>query len=374
MKIVIISAAYPLRGGIAHFAGSLYNELSINHEVVVYTFKRQYPSFFFPGKSQTETGDSVEKIPTNVVIDSINPINWIIVSDQIKKEKANLVIFKHWMPFFAPCYGFIAGRLKKVISTKLLTISHNIFPHEKRAGDNFLTKYFLKKMDYHVLLSQKVQDQLFTLLNNPKSLVMPHPVYSLFGESVEKSAAKEKLKLKEDVNYILFFGFIRNYKGLDVLFEAMSKLDSSLNIKLIVAGEFYSDEKKYSVLIDKFGLNESIIIRSDFIPTSEVKYYFSACDAVILPYKSASQSGIVQIAVNFAKPVIASNVGGISEVIINGESGYIVEKENPEALAEAINKFYTNKIEALFNTNMKKLKEKYSWKKFASGITDLIKT
>src|SRR5690606_18717374 len=178
MKIVIVSAAYPLRGGIAHFAGSLFKQLSENHEVIVYTFKRQYPSLLFPGKSQTETGDVAEKIQTKVVIDSINPFNWIKISKLIKNEKAGLVIFKHWMPFFAPSYGFIAGRIKKNNSTKLLAICHNIIPHEKRAGDHILTKYFLKKMDYYILLSEQVKQELFSFIDDPKCKVLPHPVYS----------------------------------------------------------------------------------------------------------------------------------------------------------------------------------------------------
>jgi glycosyltransferase involved in cell wall biosynthesis len=373
MKVIIISAAYPLRGGIAHFAGSLYRELSIENDVKVYTFKRQYPAFLFPGKSQIETGDASEKIPSSVILDSINPVNWIKVSNKIIKEKPDLIIFKHWMPFFAPCYGVIAKRLKKLKSVKLLAICHNIIPHEKRPGDRILSKYFLKKIDYFVLLSGKVQADLFRFIKNPKSEVLPHPIYSLFGEGVTKSLAKEKLGLGF-VNYILFFGFIRDYKGLDVLIEALSFIKKSLNVKLIVAGEFYSDEKPYLNLIKKFNLQNSVILKKDFIPTSDVKYYFSASDAVILPYRSATQSGIVQIAVNFARPVIASDVGGISEVIKNGEAGYIVKKEDPKALADAITKFYDEKKESEFTINITKIREKYSWKNFAKGIFELIET
>lgn len=373
MKIVIISAAYPLRGGISHFAGSLYNELSKTNEVKVYTFKRQYPAFLFPGKSQFEDSSSVEKIPTEVIIDSINPFNWFKVGRMIIKENPDLVIFKYWMPFFAPCYGVIASRLRRRKSIKLLSICHNIIPHEKRPGDRILSKYFLKKIDYFVLLSDQVQKDLFTFIKRAKSKVLPHPIYSLFGDGVEKYVAKDRLTLRDD-NYILFFGFIRDYKGLDILIEAVSLLDKSLGIKLIVAGEFYSNKRKYLDLIDKFNLKESIILKSDFIPTTDVKYYFSAVDAVILPYRSATQSGIAQIAVNFAKPVIASDVGGISEVIKNEEAGLIVEKENPEMLAAAISRFYLDNKEKQFTEHMKNLKEKYSWKSFSDGIFDLIKT
>lgn len=373
MKIIIISAAYPLRGGIAHFAGSLYNELSKDHDVKVITFKRQYPSILFPGKSQLETGEASEKIPTEVLLDSINPYSWVSVVKKIKAYRPELVIFKYWMPFFAPCYGFIAKRLRKIKSVKLLAICHNIIPHEQRPGDKWLSNFFLKKIDYFVLLSEQVKNELHYLVNNPKSTVLPHPVYSLFGEGVDKQTAKEKLNL-DDGRYILFFGFIRNYKGLDILIESLALIDKSLNIKLIVAGEFYSDKQKYLNLIDKLGLKNNIILKSDFIPTTDVKYYFSAADAVILPYRSATQSGIVQIAVNFSKPVIAADVGGISEVIKDGEAGYIVKKENPAELATAIEKFYSERKEKEFSSEMNKLKEKYSWKSFTKGIFDLIKT
>ncbi len=373
MKIVIISAAYPLRGGIAHFASSLYKELITNHQVKVYTFKRQYPSFLFPGKSQFETGESVEKIPSEVSLDSINPFTWFKVAKQIKNYQPDLVIFKYWLPFFAPCYGIIAQRLKKLKNVKLLAICHNIFPHEKRPGDKLLSMYFLKKINYFVLLSEQVQKELDYFLNKPKSVVLPHPIYSLFGEGVDKQIAKEKLNLPEG-RYILFFGFIRAYKGLDILIKSLSLIDKSFNIKLIVAGEFYSDEEKYFDLIKRLGLKDEIILKSNFIPTSDVKYYFSAADAVVLPYRSATQSGIVQIAVNFSKPVIAANVGGISEVIKDEVSGFIVEKENPVLLAKAIERFYSESKETEFTEEMTKLKEKYSWKNFSNGIFEIIKS
>lgn len=370
MKIIILSPAYPLRGGIAHFAGLLFKELSKHHEVKIITFKRQYPSILFPGKSQVEENEA-EKIPAEQLIDSINPINWIKTGKKIKDDMPDLVIFKYWMPFFAPCFGTISRLIKKNKKIKIAAICHNVIPHEKKPGDKSLSKYFFKKVDYFILLSEKVKNDLLKIIPGANTKVLSHPIYSNFGNAIEKNEAKIHLKLKDE-KLILFFGFIRDYKGLDVLLEALYLLKDKINLKLVAAGEFYSNENYYKELVKKFKLENHIYFYSDFIPTSEVKYYFSAADVVILPYKSATQSGIVQIAMNFRKPVIASNVGGLSEVIKNEETGYIIEKENPAALAEAILKFYNLKKEKEFIENIEKEAEKYSWKRFAEGIIELI--
>ena len=373
MKIVIVSPAYPLRGGIAHSAGLLYKELAKNHEVFLITFKRQYPNFLFPGKSQTESVEGTDRIPTEVILDSINPFSWNSTAKRIISIKPGLVIFKHWLPFFAPCYGWIARKIKKSSNAKLIAVCHNIIPHEKRIGDKVLSKYFLKKMDYFIPLSDQVKKDLFLFVKNPLYKLLPLPVFSLFGDSVDKDEAKKFLKLS-DKNILLFFGFIRDYKGLDVLIEAFSIVRKNVDVKLIVAGEFYEPEEKYIKLIEKHKLEDVIILKKDFIPTSEVKFYFSASDAVVLPYKSATQSGIVQVAVNFCKPVIATNVGGIGEVIEDGKTGFVVEKENPEKLAQAIIRFYKENKEKEFTSNMKSLKEKYSWQNFVKGMFELINT
>ncbi len=371
MKIVIVSPAYPLRGGIAHSAGLLYKELSKDHQVLLITFKRQYPNFLFPGKSQTETVEDSERIPTEVILDSINPFNWNSTAKRIISINPELVIFKHWLPFFGPCYGWIAGKIQKISSAKLIAVCHNIIPHEKRIGDKVLSKYFLKKIDYFIPLSDQVKKDLFLFIKNPLYKLLPLPVFSLFGERTDKEEAKKNLKLT-DKRILLFFGFIRDYKGLDVLIEAFAIVRKSLDVKLIVAGEFYEPEEKYVKLIEKFKIEESVILKKDFIPTEDVKYYFSASDAVVLPYKSATQSGIVQVAVNFCKPVIATNVGGIGEVIEDGKTGFVVEKENPEKLAQAIIRFYHEDKEKEFTDNMSSLKDKYSWHNFVKGMFELI--
>lgn len=371
MKIIIVSPAYPLRGGIANFTAQLYQDLSPNNEVNVFTFKRQYPKIFFPGKSQLERGENVDKIPAEITIDSINPLTWLSTAIKITKLNPDLVIFAYWLPFFAPSFTSIAKRIKKKSNAKILALCHNIIPHERRLGDKYLTKSFLTQMDYFITLSEEVKKDLELFIKKPKCKVLQHPVYSRFGKSVSKEEAIKKLNLA-NANYILFFGFIREYKGLDNLINAMALLQSYPEIKCIVAGEFYEDEKPYFGLINKHCLSENIIFFKDFIPTDEVKYYFSAADVVILPYRNATQSGIVQMAVNFQKPVIATNVGGISEVIKHNINGYIVEKENPQALAEAILKFYRENKAESFNQNMLSLKEKYSWENFVNGMFELI--
>ena len=371
MKIVLVSPAYPLRGGIAHSAGLLYKELTKEHEVLLITFKRQYPNFLFPGKSQTESGESIDKISTEVILDSINPFNWNSTAKRIISFKPELVIFKHWLPFFGPCYGWIAGKIKKSSSVKLIAVCHNIIPHEKRIGDKILSKYFIKKIDYFIPLSDQVKRDLFLFIKNPRFKLLPLPVFSLFGNGIDKEEAKKFLKLN-DKKILLFFGFIRDYKGLDGLIEAFALVRKELDVKLIVAGEFYEPEEKYIKLIEKYKLEDAVIVKKDFIPTSEVKSYFSASDAVVLPYKSATQSGIVQVAVNFCKPVIATNVGGIGEVIEDGKTGFVVEKENPKKFAEAIIRFYNEGKEEEFSSNMKSLKGKYSWQNFVKGMFELI--
>ncbi len=366
-KIIILSAAYPLRGGIAHFAGLLYKELLKQFKVDVITFKRQYPSILFPGKTQLESEDSADKIPTSIILDSINPTNWFRVGKKIRDAQPDLLILKYWMPFFAPCYGVISRVVKRNGKTKIVVICHNVIPHEKKPGDISLTKFFFSSVDKFILLSNSVEKELLSIIPNADYATLYHPIYSNFGEAVSKKAAREYLKLKSK-NTLLFFGFIREYKGLGVLLEAVAELKSKMDFQLLVAGEFYSNEEKYKQRIIDLGLENYIILFSDFIPQDEVKYYFSACDVVVLPYKSATQSGIVQIANNFVKPMISTNVGGLSEVIIDGKTGYLVEKENPTELAKSILKYFEENRETDFSENIRVDKEKYSWKNFANEL------
>jgi len=307
-----------------------------------------------------------------MLIDSINPLNWISVGKKIRNDRPDIVIVKFWLPFFGLCYGTICRYIKQNKFSKVIAICHNVIPHEKKPGDKFLARFFFKYCDRFVLLSQKVVNDLKSLIPGAKFDVLFHPVYSRFGERTDKTKARFLLNIDKK-NVILFFGLIRDYKGLDTLLEAMSILKEKLEVYLIIAGEFYSDKEKYKAIIDKLNLSERIFLFDLFIPAQEVKNFFSASDAVILPYRDATQSGIVQVAMNFRKPVIAANVGGLGEVVLDGSTGYVVNKENPAALADAIFKFYKENKESEFISNIEKEVNKYSWKSFIKGMFQFIK-
>ena len=373
MKITILSPAYPLRGGIANFAGSLYNELKKENDVTVISYKRQYPSFLFPGKTQKEKDETVDKIYAEILVDSTNPYNWINVGRKIKFDSPDLLIIQYWLPFFAPCLKTISKVVKQNKKTKILAICHNIIPHEKRPGDVFLTKLFFKYVDKFILLSGKVKEELLSIKKDAINIVIPHPVYSKFGEVIDKVEAKTTLNIKAE-KLLLFFGFIRDYKGLDVLLKAISLIDEKENIKLLVAGEFYSNEDKYQKLITELKIDKTLIMKTDFIPAVEVKYYFSAADVTVLPYKNASQSGIAQIAMNFNKPVITTDVGGLSEIVMENETGLLVPKDNPKELSKAILKFYNENLEEKFVSNIITEKDKYSWNNFSNQLLKFFNT
>lgn len=367
-KILILSAAYPYRGGIAHFTGLLYKELSESHDTEVVTFTRQYPAVFFPGKTQMESeGEDVQKIPSARMIDSINPFNWIKTGFALKKKKPDLVIINFWFPFFGPSFGTIARIIKSGGHSKVIVICHNIIPHEKRILDFSLTKYLFKAADGFVLLAGKLEADLRQFRKEAPYVISHHPVYSVFGNKIDKSEARKHLGINQNKT-MLFFGIVREYKGLDTLLEAAALLKDRMDFNLIVAGEFYSDEEKYKNLISELGLGDRVILRNEFIPADEVKYYFSASDVVVLPYRDATQSGIIQIANNFEKPVIATNVGGLGEIVLEGKTGFLVEKENPARLADAIIKYYETGSEQKFAENIKAESHKYSWKTFTENI------
>ena len=371
MKITIVSPAYPLRGGIANFAGSLFNELDKENTVDIISFKKQYPSLLFPGKTQKEEDEASVNINAESLIDSTNPYNWRKVGKKIKYYSPDILIIQFWLPFIAPCLKTIAKIVKQNYKTKIVAICHNVIPHEKRPGDILLTKMFFKYVDMFVLLSTKVEDELFKIKKETKHIVLPHPVYSKFGNPLEKKLAKEHLKINAE-KLLLFFGFIREYKGLDTLLKAITLIKNINGLKILVAGEFYSNEERYIRMIKDLKIENSLIMKTDFIPAPEVKYYFSASDALVLPYKNASQSGIAQIAMNFNKPVLSTKVGGLTEVVINERTGLLVEKDNPQKLADAISRFYNENLEQKFVEHIKEEKLKYSWSNFSNNLLNFV--
>jgi len=383
MKIIIAGTAFPMRGGIAQYNSLMYKYFSEADDVMVYSFKRQYPEFLFPGKTQFEQGEPAVKIPDekNVIcIDSINPLNWLSAGKKIAAENPDLLIFKYWIPYFGPCFAVISYIVKKFSKkyTKVLYICDNVIPHEKRSGDKFFTKLAFSQGDYFVVMSKTVEEDLKLFSKGKPYKLIPHPVYNIFGDKVEKSEAKDFI-LKEygidlqNEKVILFFGYIRKYKGLNYLIDAMPEILKKVKLKLLVVGEYYGDEEKYREQIRSLGLEDDIKVVSDFVPDLNVKYFFSASDVVVLPYSDATQSGIIQIAYHYDKPVIATDVGGLAEVVRNNETGLIIEPKNPSAIAKAVIDFYEKGLEEKFTINAREEKKKYTWEKFVDSVKELIK-
>jgi glycosyltransferase involved in cell wall biosynthesis len=370
MNITIISTAYPLRGGIAHYVALLESALAARHTVETITFSRQYPSFLFPGKTQQETGDTMARKPAPQLVDSVNPLNWIAVGRRIQQQAPDLLIFKYWLPFFGPCFGTISRIAKRNGRTRVLYICDNVLPHERRPGDRMFTTYAFGPADYFIVQSGTVERDLLALKPSARYRHVPHPVYNIFGPSIEKAEARRRLNITDE-RVVLFFGYVRRYKGLHVLLEALAQLVSTMPIRLLVVGEFYADEEKYRGQIRDLGLEPHVTLQSAYVPNEEVALYFSAADAVILPYISATQSGIAQIAYNFNRPVIATDVGGLAEVVRNGITGLVVPPENPVALAAAIRRYYDESLERMFTPNVHTEKQRYSWDALVAAVEEL---
>lgn len=338
------------------------------HDPYVIGFSRLYPPLLFPGKSQYENRPSFSHIRGKNLINSTNPLTWRTTAREIVRMKPDCLLVQYWMPFFAPAYGYIIRYAKKRTGVKVIGVLHNIDPHEKMPGAPNLNRFFLKSCDGFITMSSKVLEDLRkTGIDKPAKMV-PHPVYDIFGDPVSKNDACNHLGLDPDQKHLLFFGLIRNYKGLGLLIKAMSKASiNHLNLKLLVAGEFYEDEKKYRNMVKELGLEERIIFTEGFVPKEEVGYFFSASDLVILPYLSATQSGVTQIAYHFNKPVLVTDVGGLQEVVFDGRTGYVCKKD-PEEIAGSIADFFDNKKSAEFIQNIKNEKYRFSWDNMVQGI------
>ncbi len=378
MNIVLIGTAYPLRGGIAHYVGLLWKYLSRRHDVRIVTFSRQYPKLLFPGKSQEESGDAGVPVASEQWIDSINPLNWIRTGFRVRALHADLIVFKFWMPFFAPSYGVIAAIARWGRSTRTMFICDNVIPHERRPGDKLLTRFAFRFIDSYVVQSRAVERDLRLWKKDPLLAYLPHPVYEIFGEESSRTEARAKLremdpamKLGDDARVLLFFGYVRDYKGLDVILDAMPAILAKTRVTLLVVGEFYNNEAQYRDQVRRLGIDDAVIFHSDYVPNEEVGAYFSAADVMTLPYKSATQSGIIQIAYNFHRPVIATDVGGLGEVIVDGRTGFIVPPEKPSAIADAVISFFENDRFEDFRAGVIEEKKKYSWEYMADGIEEL---
>lgn len=370
-KIVIIGPGHPLRGGLATFNQRLAKQfIDEGHDCSIYSFSLQYPSFLFPGKTQYTDEPAPEKLVILPVINSVNPFNWMKIGRRLKKQKPDIIIVRFWLPFMGPALGTILRKVRKNKHTKIICIADNVIPHEKRFGDKPFTRYFLKSCDAFITMSEKVMSDLRIFQKTKPAKLVSHPLYDNFGAIIPKSEARKHLGLPETEKIILFFGFIRKYKGLDLLLEAMSDVQiKKSGIKLLVSGEFYEDQKPYKEQIEKLGIKDQLILRTDFIPDSEVKYYLCAADAVIQPYRNATQSGVTPLAYHFEKPMVVTNVGGLSTLVPDEKVGLVVEP-NPQAIADGILKFY-QLGENYFIPHLRNEKQKYSWANMANTVFQL---
>lgn len=370
-KIVIVGSAHPLRGGgITTFNERLARELmSVGYDVTIYSFSLQYPNFLFPGKSQFTDEPAPKDLKIVTKINSVNPLNWLSVGRELRKLRPDYVIVRYWIPFIGASLGSILRNIKKNKHTKVVAIIDNIIPHEKRPGDTFLSKYFVGPVDEYLVMSKRVGEDLKAFVKKDKPIrYVPHPLYDNYGDILSKQDARGKLGLKQGEKYILFFGFIRKYKGLDILYKAMSHpriLEK--NIRLIVAGEYYVNKSEYETLAQELGIHHALELYTDFIPNEEVKYYFSAADLVVQPYRTATQSGISQLAYHFEKPMLVTQVGGLPEIVNHGEAGYVVPVDS-EAVANAILDFYDNNREPNFIIKVKENKKRFSWENLVKGL------
>lgn len=368
MKIAYLSTFYPYRGGIAQFNAALYRAFEKFAEVKAFTFTRQYPSLLFPGQTQfVLPTDKVDRILAERILDTINPMSYLRSAQKIRRWEPELLLTKYWMPFFAPSLGTVCKYLPESITK--ISILDNVKPHEKRPGDIKLTKYFLKYNDAFVVMSETVKNDLLELMPNARYIEHTHPLYSHFGEKVPQKIAQDKLFLPFDKKMLLFFGFIRDYKGLDILLEAMKYLPDDYH--LLIAGEPYGNFDKYERLIKLHNVENKITKHVRYISDNEVPLCFSAADVCVLPYRSATQSGIIAIAYHFDLPVVATKVGSLAEMIEPNNTGYLIDKPDALLLADGIKAVFEQNLLEKYRKNIQIYKSIASWDSLARKIADL---
>jgi glycosyltransferase involved in cell wall biosynthesis len=366
-KLVIIGPAWPLRGGLAAFDEQLatcFSQMGLDSRIE--TFSLQYPSFLFPGTTQYSTQPAPTHIRIKAGINSINPFNWIKIGLQLRALNADLIIVRYWLPFLAPCLGSILRIAKGNKKTKVISIVDNMIPHEKRFGDRFFTQYFANAVDGFLTMSEKVSKDVRQFSTKP-ILLSPHPIFDHFGAPISKQAAREMMGIPQDAKIILFFGFIRKYKGLDLLLQAMANpAIKAAGIQLMIVGEFYEDSAPYFDLITTLGLQDQVILHTEFVPDAAVKNYVCSADFIIQPYRNATQSGVTPLAYHFEKPMLVTNVGGLADTVPDGEVGIVVAP-TVEAIAAGIEKLY-QMGSAHFIPYIQTEKKKYSWEQMAQNF------
>ncbi|NOY78721.1 MAG: glycosyltransferase [Calditrichaeota bacterium] len=374
MRLVIIGPAPPYRGGIANFVTQMYFHLrQRGHTVHIVNFTRQYPDFLFPGKTQYEPDSHTPTVPSVRVIDSVWPPSWVRAAQVVRHFQPDIVVYNHWMPFFAPAYAKIAALLRLKKPPVQICLCHNVTPHETRPGDRLLNRLFLRQLNGHIVLSEAVKKDLETLLPGARIQKVLHPVSETFGGTCSRKEARQKLGLPQKKTLLLFFGYVRRYKGLDLLLKAFARLvQENQPVHLLIVGEFYEPKNQFEVFIQENGLKEFVTLVDEFVPNDQVGLYFSAADAVVMPYRSATQSGIIPIAYQFERPVITTNVGGLPDFVEEGKTGFLVPPENPEALAEGIRLFLEKKETIPFEENIRQFRKNFSWERLVEAIESFV--
>ncbi len=368
-RIAFLSPFYPYRGGIAQSSASIYRALEKRTIIRAFNYKRQYPNFLFPGQSQFVTDkDAADPIPSERQLDSIQPFSYGATARSIKQFRPDVFLFRYWMTFFGPSLGTVSKYLRK--NSVRICILDNLIPHEKRFFDRPFNHYFLKHTDGFVVMSESVKKDLLAMKPDAKYLQLFHPIYDHFGVKLSREAALQHLKLPSDKRYLLFFGIIRDYKGLDVALEALPELPP--DVHLIVAGEPYTDMSKFHGLVEKLHLTGRVHWFNEYIADDHVSPFFSVAEACLLPYKSATQSGIAAIAYHFDLPIIATNVGGLKEIIVEGKTGFVANEITGECFASKVTEFFKNPLHSNYQSEIQEFKTQLTWDYFAEALLGFI--
>lgn len=365
MRISIFSAFYPFRGGIAQFNARLFRALEKKNEVSAFTFTTQYPKILFPGKTQfVSPEDHADAIPAERIVNPFNPFSYPKAIKRIQKKSPDIFVVNYWMTFFGICFGILAKYQSKQI--KKIAIIHNLIPHEERFFDRMFSRFFIKNYDGFIVLSEAVKIDLLNLKPDAKIFQIAHPWYDHFGEKEDRNLAHEKLGLDPQMKTLLFFGLIRDYKGLDLLIEAFGFLPG--NFQLVIAGEVYGKEGEYQKQIKESKAHDRIIFHNKYINDEMVRWYFSAADVCVLPYRSATQSGITAVSFHFEVPVVATNVGGLKENIESIEAGVVVDEISARSIAIGVEEMFAPGRITTFSDNLRKAKKLNSWDHFADEL------